>query len=92
MYLIVVSLGIGFYSLIWLLAGFSTSFTLGLSMSGVYISIFLLGTYLYRRYKRNWEWEQGAIMRKMEAFRLSTNPKQRDRELAALTTSTWHRS
>ena len=100
--------GIAFYSLIWLFAGFYSSLTLGLWMSGAYVLLFLLGRYLYLRYKRNWEWQQGAIMRKMEAIRLSQNPKpcyineqslkeageranQERRELAALTTRTWHK-
>ena len=75
MYLALVSLGIGFFALIWLLAAFQSSVTAGLIMGGVYVLLLLLGTATYRRYKRNWEWEQGSIMREMEAIRLSQNPK-----------------
>ena len=111
MYLALVSLGIGFFALIWLLAAFQSSVTAGLIMGGVYVLLLLLGTATYRRYKRNYEWEHGSIMREMKAISLKNNPnpkpspftkqslqeageraKQRDREIAAMTTRTWNRT
>ena len=68
-------LGVGFYSLIWLLAAFQSSVTAGLIMSGVYAVLLLLGTVAYRIYKKAYEWEQGSIIREMKAIRLSHNNK-----------------
>ena len=67
-------LGVGFFALIWLLAAFQSSVTAGLIMGGVYVLLLLLGTALYRRYKRNYEWEHGSIRREMKAISLKNNP------------------
>lgn len=74
MILALLVLGVGFFSLVFLLAAFSSSVTAGLIMSGVYVLLLLLGTAAYRRYKRNYEWEHGSIMREMRAISLKNNP------------------
>lgn len=68
-------LGVGFFSLFFLLAAFSSSVTAGLIMSGVIAFVLLLGAVAYRLLKKGYEWEQGSIRREMEAIRLSHNSK-----------------
>lgn len=98
---------VGVYGLTFLMGMFSVSLTAGLVMSGVYVLFITLSIAAYRFYKRAYDWQQGAISRKMKADYLASDikpcylksydkkdneaakrAKQRDEEIAAMTTRT----